>query len=192
MNLPEPQEFIHSPTEKAILLKLARNGVSKYLIGETDTETEEYKGWLSERQGAFVSIHTIDKELRGCIGRITSEKPLHQLVVELAVSAASRDYRFDAVKKSEMKKIIFEISVLSPLHKISSIEEIIGGKHGIYIKKGNQCGTFLPQVFHETGWDIETFVGRCSRDKAGIGWDGWKDAEMYVYTAEIFSEDDSC
>jgi len=49
-------------------------------------------------------------------------------------------------------------------------------------------GTFLPQVATETGWSLEEFLGHCSRDKAGIGWDGWKDAEISVYEALVFEE----
>ncbi|MCU0370250.1 MAG: AMMECR1 family protein, partial [Bacteroidales bacterium] len=63
------------------------------------------------------------------------------------------------------------------------------GKHGIYMKKGFSSGTFLPQVAVETGWTKEEFLGHCARDKAHIGWDGWKDAELYVYEAYIFGEE---
>jgi AMMECR1 domain-containing protein len=62
------------------------------------------------------------------------------------------------------------------------------GKHGIYIKKDYNSGTFLPQVATQTGWSLEEFLGHCSKDKAGIGWNGWKDAEIYIYEALIFSE----
>jgi hypothetical protein len=74
------------------------------------------------------------------------------------------------------------------MKKINSISEIILGKHGIYIKKGMYGGTFLPQVASETGWNLEEFLGHCSRDKAGIGWEGWKDAEISVYKALVFEE----
>jgi putative phosphoesterase len=60
--------------------------------------------------------------------------------------------------------------------------------HGIYIRKGSRSGTFLPQVAQETGWTKEEFLGHCSQDKAGIGWNGWKDAELYVYEALVFGE----
>jgi AMMECR1 domain-containing protein len=63
------------------------------------------------------------------------------------------------------------------------------GKQGIYIKKGNQTGTFLPQVADTTGWSKEEFLGHCARDKAGIGWNGWKSAEMYTYEAVVFKEE---
>ena len=90
----------------------------------------------------------------------------------------------------EVDDIEIEISVLTPMRKISSIDEIVMGKHGIYIKKGYASGTFLPQVATETGWTKEEFLGHCAKDKAHIGWDGWKDAEIYVYEAYVFGETD--
>jgi AMMECR1 domain-containing protein len=54
--------------------------------------------------------------------------------------------------------------------------------------KGGHHGTFLPQVAGETGWDTEEFLGHCARDKAGIGWFGWKDADLYTYQTEVVKE----
>ena len=77
------------------------------------------------------------------------------------------------------------------MRKVASAQEIQLGKHGIYIRKGNRAGTFLPQVAKETGWSLEEFLGHCAQDKAGIGWEGWKEAEVYVYEAEVFGESDN-
>jgi len=77
------------------------------------------------------------------------------------------------------------------MRRIASIDEIQLGKHGIYIRKGNRAGTFLPQVATETGWNKEEFLGHCAEEKAGIGWNGWKDAEIYVYEALVFGEHDA-
>ncbi|MEZ5071999.1 MAG: AMMECR1 domain-containing protein [Bacteroidales bacterium] len=63
------------------------------------------------------------------------------------------------------------------------------GRHGIYIKSGTGTGTFLPQVADQTGWTKEEFLGHCARDKAGIGWEGWKNAEVYRYEAIVFGEE---
>jgi len=126
--------------------------------------------------------------LRGCVGSFSQNTPLYKVIEEMAIASAIHDTRFNPVTKSEFEKIKIEISVLTPLKKISSIKEIILGKHGIYIKKGYNSGTFLPQVATETGWTVEDFVGRCSQDKAGIGWDGWKNAELYTYEAIVFNE----
>jgi len=105
----------------------------------------------------------------------------------MAVSA-SCDSRFSSIETEELDKMKLEISVLSPLKKIGSVNEIVLGKHGIYIKKGINSGTFLPQVAKKTGWNLEEFMGHCSRDKAGIGWDGWKDADIYTYEALVFRD----
>ena len=51
-------------------------------------------------------------------------------------------------------------------------------------------GTMLPQVATEQGWTLDEFLGYTSRDKAGLGWSGWKDAEIYTYEALIIEEMD--
>ena len=76
------------------------------------------------------------------------------------------------------------------MNKITSIDEIELGKTGIYIKKEGHSGTFLPQVASQTNWSKEEFLGHCSRDKAGIGWEGWKTAEVFIYEAIVFCEKD--
>jgi AmmeMemoRadiSam system protein A len=126
--------------------------------------------------------------LRGCIGRFEATGPLYEVVQEMAVAASTQDSRFLPVTEYEFDEIDIEISVLTPLRRINSIDEFQLGRHGIYIKKGYASGTFLPQVAEETGWTREEFLGHCARDKAHIGWDGWKDAELYVYEAYVFGE----
>jgi len=175
-------------SDREILLKIARNSILSLFSIDTEEGETDYTGFLSDKLGAFVSLHNKNGALRGCLGQITSETPLYRLVKQLAKSAASKDYRFSPVKQEELDEIIIEISVLSPLKRLYSLCEIEKGIHGIYIKNGKQSGTFLPQVILETNWDVETFVSKCSKDKAGLGPDGWKDAELYVYTAEVFKE----
>ena len=148
---------------------------------------DAYAPALQKKAGAFVTLHTSGK-LRGCIGRFDVDEPLYKIVQEMAIASATRDYRFAPVTAAELSEINIEISVLTPLRKIQSIDEIVLGKHGIYIKKGMQSGTFLPQVATDTKWSLEEFLGHCARDKAGIGWDGWKDAEIFIYEAIVFSE----
>jgi MEMO1 family protein len=131
-------------------------------------------------------------ELRGCIGHFEADNALYKIVQQMAVASATQDYRFTKVTPLEMKLIDIEISVLTPLQKINSVNNIRLGIDGIYLKKGSRSGTFLPQVATDTGWSLEEFLGHCARDKAGIGWDGWKDkdTEIYVYQAFVFGEKD--
>jgi len=181
--------FNFTSEEKTRLLKIAISTIESY-IRERKRQFPDTAGFTSSmkmKTGAFVTLKE-NGELRGCIGRFTADIPLYEVIRDMAIASSTEDNRFDPVKVSELDKIEIEISVLSPMKKIYSIDEIVLGKHGIYIKKGWYSGTFLPQVATETGWDKEEFLGHCARDKAGIGWDGWKDAEIYIYEACVFSE----
>jgi len=140
---------------------------------------------LQRKCGAFVTL-TKNGRLRGCIGHFGEDTPLHEMVFEMARAAAFEDPRFPDLQRDELSKIKIEISVLTPMRRIYSLDEFQLHRHGIYIKKGYQSGTFLPQVADEVDWTKEEFVGHCSRDKAGLGWDGWRDAELYVYEAIVF------
>jgi len=182
-------EFHFTIPEQTELLKIARNTIAEY-VSHKKKPVNDASGLpenLKLHAGAFVTLNK-NGNLRGCIGRFTSDEPLYQLIQEMAIASATEDTRFDPVSSQEISHLEIEISVLSPMKKISSPDEIILGKHGIYIKKGYNSGTFLPQVATETGWSKEDFLGHCSRDKAGIGWDGWKTAELYIYEATVFSE----
>ncbi|HYW97235.1 MAG TPA: AmmeMemoRadiSam system protein B [Bacteroidales bacterium] len=176
-------------SEKIHLLKIARESLEHYLrTGRfLDYDENVLPDVFLEHRGAFVTLHK-GRALRGCIGRFLPNEPLYKVVQQMAVAAAIKDQRFKPVVYGELNQISIEISVLSPLKEINSADDIILGKDGILIRKGNVSGTYLPQVATETGWSKEEFLGHCSRDKAGLGWDGWKDAELFVYTADIFSE----
>jgi len=178
--------------DKIQLLSIARKSLDNYV--RTGIQPEIKEGSITpgnrDLMGAFVTLYTEKGELRGCIGNIESEKPLYKTVQSLVIASATRDFRFKPISADELNEIDIEISVLSPMQKINSIDEIELGRHGIYLRKGFQTGTFLPQVATETQWSKEEFLGRCARDKANIGWDGWKDAEIYIYEALKFSEKD--
>jgi AmmeMemoRadiSam system protein B/AmmeMemoRadiSam system protein A len=175
--------------EKQTLLNIARSSIKAYVLHmeKPVINASNLTPVLKCMCGAFVSLH-INDELRGCIGTFREDKVLYQNVREMAIAAATSDYRFDPVSVGELNSITIEISVLSPMHKISSTDEIILGKHGIYIKKDGKTGTLLPQVAKDRNMTKEEFLGFCSRDKAGIGWHGWKNAEIYTYEALVFSE----
>ncbi len=140
---------------------------------------------LRQNCGAFVSLHKSGR-LRGCIGHFGEDVPLYEIVAEMARAAAFQDPRFSPVTRDELNDLDIEISVLTPMRRIQSLDEFELHRHGIYIRKGYRSGTYLPQVADEVNWTKEEFVSHCSQDKAGLGWDGWKDAELYVYEAIVF------
>ncbi|MEZ5083838.1 MAG: AmmeMemoRadiSam system protein A [Bacteroidales bacterium] len=182
--------FSLSDKDKTDLLRIARSTVENITrTGQVpDIDENDFSENIKKHCGAFVTLNK-NYQLRGCIGRFTADEPLYTIVQDMAVASATQDSRFNPVTQDELKEIEIEISVLTPMINIESIDEIELGRHGIYIKKGYRTGTFLPQVATETGWTLEEFLGHCSRDKAGIGWDGWKEAEIYIYEAVVFSEE---
>jgi AmmeMemoRadiSam system protein A len=185
----EENSFKITEEEQKELLGKARKSIEVHLKTGTRQPVFPSKtnGIINDSVGAFVSVYT-NSELRGCIGSFAIKgKSLNEVVQKNAISAAN-DARFDSVKTEELENMDLEISVLSPMKKINTIEEIELGKHGIFIKKGLKRGTFLPQVAVKTSWTLNEFLGHCARDKAGIGWEGWKNAEIYTFEAFVFRE----
>ena len=178
----EEKSFSLSDDDKAILKKIAYESIKDSLDGKGVTPVESA---LREKCGAFVSLHKHGR-LRGCIGHFGEDIPLCELVAQMARAAAFEDPRFQPLRRDELADIDIEISVLTPMRRIQSIDEFQLHRHGIYIRKGYKSGTFLPQVADEVNWTKEEFLGHCSQDKAGLGWDGWRDAELYVYEAIVF------
>lgn len=171
------------------LIALARSSIRSMLFENKrlSIDADKLPASFKNPYGAFVTLK-IDGVLRGCIGRFISSDPLYEVVMASALSSAFEDNRFTPLTKAEFEKTNIEISVLGPLKKINNINEIVLGKHGIYIKKDFRSGTMLPQVATEYKWTVEEFLGYTSRDKAGLGWLGWKDAEICIYEAIVLEE----
>ncbi len=113
----------------------------------------------------------------------------------MARSSAVEDFRFFAnpITPQELPQITVEISVLSPMEKIENPLDIQLGVHGIYVRgPGGRAGTYLPQVATEHNMTKEEFLSSCCAHKAGLSPDAWRtgEAEVLVYTAEVFSEED--
>ncbi len=178
--------------EKKRLLEIARKSIESYLKTGKKMQVSEKDPLLTKEMGAFVTLRQ-NGELRGCIGNLVGRDPLFLTIRDMAVEGATGDPRFASVSLPELKNIEIEISVLSPMERIKSADEIILGKHGVLVKQGFQSGVFLPQVATETGWSKEEFLSHLCSQKAGLAAQAWKDkaTELYIFTAEIFSEKES-
>ena len=182
----ETDGFTLTEDEKRKLKEIAYGSIKSALTHEkySPEDLTPYPS-LSFKCGAFVSLHQHGK-LRGCIGHFGEDTRLSDIVAEMARAAAFEDPRFPKLLLDELDDTDIEISVLTPMRRINSIDEFQLHRHGIYIRKGWRAGTYLPQVADEVDWTKEEFISHCARDKAGIGWDGWRDAELYVYEAIVF------
>ena len=179
--------------DKKALLLIARKSVESAVKGTSNdqTQAEPFSPILKEKSGAFVTLRTRGT-LRGCVGRMVSDTPLHKLISEMAISAVTDDPRFNKIQPSELDDLEIDISVLSPLQIAEDPLDFELGRHGIYIKKGSATGCFLPQVATDTGWTKEEFLTQCCSTKAGMSPDAWKkgDVDVYIFTSEIISEKD--
>jgi hypothetical protein len=172
--------------EKKTLHHIAKTVIENLAKGKHVPEFKVEAPILKENRGAFVTIQK-KGQLRGCIGYIEGHGPLYKTIEEMAGAAAFRDPRFSPVTERELSDLEIEISVLTPLKKITDINEIEVGKHGIYIKQGWYSGLLLPQVATEYGWDRKTFLEHTCQ-KAGLPTQAWKDknTEIYIFSADIF------
>lgn len=179
-----------SGAQQQYLLRMARQTIKDHLSsrGSADIHTDDPA--MLRRRGVFVTL-TKAGRLRGCIGQLEARAPLAQAVREAAVSAAFRDRRFRPISMDELKDIHTEISVLSPLRRVDNPGEIEVGKHGVLVQQGRRQGVFLPQVAPEQGWNREQMLTHLCVDKAGLPPDAWKKtATLYVFTAQVFGEED--
>jgi len=183
------EELMLSEAQKSELINVARKSMTDYItLGKRQKITASGPLFL-ERRGAFVTLKK-KGALRGCIGRIIADKPLINVIDEMAIQASTADPRFPPVRKEELKDISIEISVLSPLKEISDISQIEVGKHGLIIQKGFHMGLLLPQVPTEYGWSKEEFLEHTCL-KAGLDPEEWKKGvNMRVFSAEVFGENE--
>lgn len=192
--------FELSLEEGKFLVNLARKAVKEYL--ETG-KTIEVPATTSEKLfnccGVFVTINLLEnakKKLRGCIGYPYPTNPLVEAVIDSSVNAATRDPRFYPLSSSELGKVIFEVSVLTPPELIDIrnpteyLSKIKVGEDGLIVEKGGYKGLLLPQVPVEWEWCEEEYLCQCCV-KAGLPPDGWltKGVKIYKFQAIVFEEE---
>ncbi|RLA72980.1 MAG: TIGR00296 family protein [Epsilonproteobacteria bacterium] len=180
-------KFFLTNEEKEELRQLAKLSLYEATINNKRIEIDEssVSPKLKQHLGAFVTLKK-EKQLRGCIGQFEPNQPLYKVIIEMAISAAKFDRRFNQVTEDELKDIEIEISVLTPRKKINSIDEIKIGRDGIYIVYGDKNGTYLPQVATDMNWSVEEFVKSCCEEKAGISPSDCKNAQIFTYEAIVF------
>jgi len=183
------KKMLLNKEQRKKLLEIARRSIETYLKTGEMLKVTETDPVLKKEMGAFVTLHE-HGELRGCIGNMIGRQPLYLTVRDMAVEAATGDPRFEPMKLPELKNVEIEISALSPMERVDSADKIEMGVHGVMVRRGFNSGVFLPQVATETGWSKEEFLSYLCSQKAGLAADAWKDkdTELYIFTAEVFSE----
>ncbi len=178
------------------LVKYARGIIESHFGAEIPEIPKGMRHLMDMEQGVFVvlRIHPYN-DIRGCMGYAESAIPLRRAIPEVALSAALRDHRFPPVRKSELKSLIVEVSILTepdPI-KVDDPEDypknITIGRDGLIIQKGSRKGLLLPQFSVERGWNSREFLSRtCMR--GGFDPYSWlkDDMTIYKFNAQIFTE----
>jgi AmmeMemoRadiSam system protein B/AmmeMemoRadiSam system protein A len=181
--------FSLSEEEKRELLALARKSV-EYVVQQRFAyePPASTSATLNQERGAFTTLKE-SGELRGCIGYTSAVKPLYITVRDTATLAAMQDPRFQPVSAAELPSLEYEISVLSPMRRVTDVQQIKVGQHGLLMKNGDSEGLLLPQVPTEQGWDRHTFLEQTCR-KAGMRATCWmdEDTDIFSFTAVVFGE----
>ena len=175
--------------EKRELLRIARAAIASELEGNPLSVQKSSCDPLNHPSGVFVTLRA-GGELRGCIGYVEPLFPLAQATQEAAVKAATEDPRFMPLSPEELKNIMIEISVLSPLEEVKDVNSIEIGMHGLVVDAGYRRGLLLPQVATEYGWDSRQFLSQTAV-KAGLPPDAWKRKEAQLYKFTVEKIDDS-
>jgi AmmeMemoRadiSam system protein A len=176
-----------TPRQRSELLALARRAIRERVSGSVSATTLPVDPSLQSPGAAFVTL-TKGDALRGCIGFVRPVHPLAETVRHCAVAAATGDPRFPPVTAEELPQLTLEISVLSPLRPVDSVDAITIGVHGLYISLGDRHGLLLPQVASEYGWDRDAFLAHTCR-KAGLPPDAWRrGALIQSFTVDHFSD----
>lgn len=192
----------HDPTglgqiQQQELLRLAREAIAAYLETGCIPYHETDDPALTQTAGAFVTLKKTPPaqaqrksfSLRGCIGYIRTDRPLYQVVQNMAVAAATADPRLPPVMAEELNKIQVEISVLSELQQVLDLDQIEIGRHGLVLIHEKRRGVLLPQVPVERGWSRQDFLEHLCL-KAGLPANYWTDERsiFYSFTTISFEE----
>lgn len=170
---------------KNFIISLAKKAIEVYLKERKIIEPpKDIPLELKKQGGTFVSIHTKDGRLRGCIGTIqpTCENLAYE-IIQNAISSAVRDPRFPPITEEELDNLELSVDILSPLEEVSSIEELDPKKYGIVVEKEWRRGVLLPDL---EGVDTVKRQLEIALMKAGIH--PSEDYKIYKFRVSRFKE----
>jgi uncharacterized protein len=186
-----------SPEDRELLLRLARDSVTLAASGARSLppQKEQFPPRLQEPGATFVTLTTMDGDLRGCIGALEAYQSIAEDVWEHAESAATQDYRFPPVRPEEVAGLHIEVSYLTPPVRLeySGPEDLVAKLRpeidGVILRDGIHRATFLPQVWEKVP-DAAAFLGHLCQ-KMGAPGDLWrrKRLEVLTYQVECFEEE---
>ena len=137
------------PSGEENLPALARRAVENFIREERLIEKPRaLSALLTKRAACFVSIKTLEGDLRGCIGTLEPVKEtLAEELIANAISAATRDPRFPPVTSPELPHLRYSVDVLSEPEP-TRFEELDPVLYGVIVEDegGTRRGLLLPNL----------------------------------------------
>jgi len=165
---------------------LAKQAVEEFVKTGKRIAVKEISEKFEKKLACFVTLK-LDGELRGCIGTIEPVDKLWKSIIDNAISAASRDWRFEPVQEYELPDLSYEVSVLSEpliMHFSDPKDIAVGIKDkGLIIEKDGKRAVYLPQVW-EHFKNSEDFLSSLCR-KAGLPGGEWKKPGMKFFVFDL-------
>ena len=149
------------------LARLTIQHFTRYHVPPSKIPEEIRKALSGQRAATFVSLHTLDGELRGCKGTLEPwQDSVEQEVISNAISACSRDSRFSPIREDELDNLEINVDVLSPMESIQGASELDVKRYGVLVSTPDgRRGLLLPDI--ETIETVEDQIAIACR-KAGI------------------------
>ncbi len=129
-------------------VRLARLSLETWIKeGRRISLPENLPAELTQRRaGAFVSLKK-DGRLRGCIGTIEPVREnVGMEIIRNAISAGTRDPRFDPVTREELPDLVYSVDVLGPTEPAPAMDDLDAARYGVVVRSGARCGVLLPNL----------------------------------------------
>ena len=172
--------------DEPALPALARSAVETFIrSGHVLAPPESTSSLLASPAPCFVSLKTLDGELRGCIGTIEpARETLAEEIVANAISAAMNDPRFDPVRPAELSNLRYSVDVLFPAEP-AEMKDLNPEIYGVIVEdeSGTRRGLLLPDI---PGIDNADQQVEIAARKAGISRD--ERIRLWRFKVERFRE----
>jgi AmmeMemoRadiSam system protein A/AmmeMemoRadiSam system protein B len=132
-----------------VIPALARRTIETFVRdGTIITPPADLPDELTARAGCFVSIKTLDGDLRGCIGTVDPLKDnLAEEIITNGVNSATRDPRFSPVRPDELTHLKYSVDVLS-VPEPCDLDNLDPKIYGVIVEDeiGSRRGLLLPNL----------------------------------------------
>ncbi len=162
----EKQQMQSVRSQESDYVKLARETLENYVLnGKNTSPPVDLTSGMRQAAGVFVSIKK-DGELRGCIGTIEPVyKNVAEEIIANAISAGTRDPRFEPVMTTELDRLVYSVDILKPAERITGLEDLDPRRYGVIVEKMGRRGLLLPNLDGINSSDEQVQI---AKSKAGI------------------------